>query len=86
MTRRSYTRFEVKKEDWNKLPPECGCTLFEIPGEKLFMWVKEKHFQAGEFSSSSCYSSPLKRDMAEEIDTIGYFLVPDEHQVFWRMN
>ena len=87
MTRRSYTRFEVKKEDWNKLPPECGVYTFrDSRGEIIYVGKAKNIFKRVNSHLHHRYSSPLKRDMAEEIDTIGYFLVPDEHQALLLEN
>lgn len=81
MTKRNYIRFEVKKEDGNKLPPECGVYVFRnSQGEIIYVGKARNIAKRVDSHLHHRYSSPLKRDMVEEIDTIGYFLVPDEHQ------
>ena len=53
-----------------------------LQGEIIYVGKAKNIFKRVSSHLHHRYSSPLKRDMVEEIDTIGYFLVPDEHQAF----
>jgi len=61
-------------------------TFRDSRGEIIYVGKAKNIFKRVNSHLHHRYSSPLKRDMAEEIDTIGYFLVPDEHQALLLEN
>lgn len=76
----SYAPFEVKREDIDCLPQECGVYVFR-DGEGRVLYVGKavnilkrvkSHFQRT--------SSPLKGGMLEAIATVQYFVTGNEHE------
>jgi excinuclease ABC subunit C len=77
---------EVKKKT-EKIAPECGVYIFRNSQREVVYVGKAKNiFKRVSITFTTGILLPKKR-YVEEIDTIGYFLVPDEHQLFfWKMN
>lgn len=72
--------FEVKKEDIDCLPQECGVYVFkDVQGRILYVGKAvnilrrvKSHFQRA--------SSPLKEGMVETVATVQYFVTGSEHE------